>query len=299
MPTNKDKRLEAQAFWCEQLKSGGLTSLRCMCGASSDTILATEDRLGVKVKTVCCQQCGAVRSLTALNAKGAEALYGSGLYRQLFDESHLRTGEEQCDFDRRKGEWLAAHIDTSPACLAPSMKFYGTMVNNFTAVEVGAGTGYTVDWMFQHPHVNTLAVDLLVADDEMVSEIPDSMHHNIDCLLSVHVLEHFADPVATLREWSSHLTDTGRIVCVVPDLFEAHHNVSVKAAGDFNEWWHFPHAWNWTAQTVRLPFELAGLEIERVQFAGPGTLASVGSLVVTAKAVDTHDRVLHYLREQA
>jgi SAM-dependent methyltransferase len=240
--------------------------------------LSDKDRLGVAVKTLLCRQCGTVRSGTALTPEGAEELYGSGLYRELFDEFGL-SESERGHWERKKGKWLAANVQREPWCEG-------------IVSEVGGFGGVAAEWMC--PAAKEIC-DVNIERDAEFEALPP---YPSDLILSVHVLEHFADPVATLREWAGHLSDTGRIVAVVPDLFAIHHNVTVKSTGDINSWWHFPHAWNWTRETVELPFLCAGLAVERVQFAPPGTLASVGSLFVTAKAADTCERVVHYLEEE-
>jgi SAM-dependent methyltransferase len=293
MLTNKQKRLAAQGFWAEQLRDGNLCNPVCVCGGDDDLELADCDRLGVDVKTLLCRQCGTVRSGTALLAEGAELLYGSGLYRELFDEFG-RTEEERLAADYDKGDYLRALVENT--------SWFCKYRSNPKAFEVGAGTGATLAAVFENEDLWLLRgndLDLSCARNDRVLMGTHSFMYDIDCLLSVHVLEHFADPVATLLDWATHLSPNGRIVCVVPDLFQVHHNVTVSSSGRFADWWHFPHAWNWCAQTIRLPFLAAGLEVERVQFAPPGTLASVGSLVVTATVAGTSGAVERYLEERS
>lgn len=231
---------------------------RCICGSLRDVVAGDSDRFGLTLCTLRCRECGTLRSERVI-----EDWYLPIFYRDLYPAMHPGLEHDRAEREARQAKWIGERYDVS-----------GRVIEIGGKCLAGAGS---------------LAYRSLdVAGD---NEPP---RERADLLVALHVLEHCTDPVATLREWAGYLDYGGQMAVVVPNILEVHHHRHVQAMG-LRGWWQIAHAWNWAPQNVTLPFVKAGLMVRQWNKAAPGTLATVGSLVVTARK----DRALaEYLEER-
>jgi len=251
-----------------------LTTVECVCGSKSAEVLADHERFGFPLITALCSQCGTVFSANGVNADTSPVFY-ERFYRRL----HPGAGDKW----RRamKDAQKASHLDE---CCLPDAPIG----------EVGAGTGATAETLGEALGVASHAVDFDPAGENVRRGDWKALPDELGTLLAVHVLEHVLDPVQTLRQWASKVRFGGRLIVVVPDFLNVGSHRYVQDHG-IKAWFHLAHVWNWTKDTVRLPFLLAGLRVVSVCKRGPGTLATVGSLVVVAERRDTGREMVDYV----
>lgn len=104
-------------------------------------------------------------------------------------------------------------------------------------LEVGAGAGGTLHWIKTlFPNIETTAVEINPTlleelrrnvDVPIIGPIDEALPQlkTYDLILLLDVLEHIADPAATLRSLSMHLEKGGQIIVSVPNV--AHLSVSL------------------------------------------------------------------------
>lgn len=109
--------------------------------------------------------------------------------------------------------------------------------NPSRVLEVGAGGGGTLKWIKAlYPKVETTAVEINPAllqelrqnvDVPIIGPIDEAISQLkiYDLILMLDVLEHLADPTATLKNLSKHLEKGGQIIVSVPNI--AHLSVSI------------------------------------------------------------------------
>ena len=254
-----------------------LSDVRCYCGGKKAEVLAQHDRFGLPLVTAVCHQCGTVFSTKGLDGESAKAFY-ERYYRRL----HPGAGDKwrRAMKDAQKG--TALYFDVDADIEGP-------------IGEVGAGTAETVRRFAEEFDIEEWhAVDLDPAGESVKRGDWKALPDELGTLLAVHVLEHCLDPVQTLGHWASKVRLGGRLVVVVPDFMNVRNHRYVKEHGA-GAWFHLAHVWNWTRRTVRLPFLLAGLDVVSVDYAQPGALATVGSLVVVAERWDAVEDMVDYV----
>jgi len=80
-----------------------------------------------------------------------------------------------------------------------------------------------------------------------------------------HVLEHLTDPVTALSAVRAHVAPGGRLAVAVPNAASA---LAVIFGADWYQLDAPRHLWGFDEPTLRRVFERAGLEVERVVYAG-------------------------------
>lgn len=222
---------------------------KCICGRmykrSSDDDVALHDRFGINVPTIRCSSCGTIRPALRPWDKDLKLYYADGTFEAL----HPGQATKGDDLYRRQAEI--------------AMRASGFAYDRFVAVrEFGGGLQGGCSRF-------------------MGGDFRDVRCGKCDLAIAHHVLEHVSDPVFQLEKWANTLTDGGRLVVAVPNTDDVGaHRLVAKHGMDV--WWTFDHLWHWTLETIKQPFELAGLNAT-VSLLSAGTVSHVGSLLVVAR----------------
>jgi SAM-dependent methyltransferase len=228
----------------EFLDSATWESANCFCGGRQAELIALRDRYDIPVPVATCLSCGTTRSDVRPSPADLERYYRDGWFERLHPGQAIKS------YQREIYECQAAI----------TVRASGLAVGFLT--EIGAGP-----------------------DGGCLRYLPRSWVAGragaVDVVCAHHVLEHCADPVSTLREWSGMLFDGGCLVVTVPNTDDVDAHRLVRQYG-IDAWWTFDHLWHWTLSTIKLPFQLAGLEPE-VSLLPPGEVSHVGSLLVVAR----------------
>ncbi|MEO6362137.1 MAG: class I SAM-dependent methyltransferase [Caldimonas sp.] len=230
----------------------------CLCGGGRFEPLASVDRYGMGLATVGCPGCGLVQTQPRLTPAGFDAFYRDD-YRAYYQgviepsEGYVR--------QMKKGARLAATVaflrqagaldDASLAVLDVGCS-EGTL---FEALRAG---GFAGPLFGVEPNATFAAYAAGRHGAEIVANeahMPATWHGRIGLATMIHVLEHVADPVATLAGLRSLLAPGGRIYVDVPD---------VAAYASLNDL-HIAHVYHFNAATLHATLIAAGLQVERLE----------------------------------
>ena len=247
---------------------GRVPVLACTCGSDRYTVVAPSDRHGIPVEQRQCLDCGTVRGAWA-PADGW--LYRSGWYRRL----HTQRGgaEERRAWGRRQWREL---------CRLARLPDPETAGHHL--VELGADQGGLCE---------AAASD---GWDAVPVEVGDPIPSGATVYVALHVLEHLVEPTRWLRAIAARAGRASTIWLAVPHLELVHEGEDAREGG-LAEWWTIAHVWHWTESSILHVVAGAGCAVRRTLVAPPGTLATVGSILLEIHPGPTPARVHAYIRE--
>ncbi len=199
----KDKKIEFE-------------EIKCLCGNDSFYLLADYERHGILQKIVMCERCGLIQSNPRMTPKTTDWFYGSDYYGKLYE----RIG------DKATEQFILEESEQRP------QKRYEFIKNNVdygrvqSVLEIGCGGGWSLYPFFKDGKkvvgydygpalINAgrkLGMDLRVG----TIENDPNEHGKYDLILMNHVMEHFLDPVATIRNLQKYLATGGALYIEVP-----------------------------------------------------------------------------------
>jgi SAM-dependent methyltransferase len=232
----------------------------CLCGADGGHVLTEVDRYGLPYRKVLCPQCGLLRVTPRWTASRYARFYRDD-YRELYSPLGRGDGSDTLlKLAQGSGATLIGRF------VEHAWSRFGKAAGaRPVIVEVGAGggwnlarlpdhwvrIGYDTDERFLQLGRATFGVDMRMGFlDDAVPALADA-----DCILLSHVLEHVADPVATLRQLSAAARPDALILVEVPGLFRLH-----KTSLDPMRYWQNAHTFTFCAKTVVDTCRRAGLE---------------------------------------
>ena len=234
-----------------------------LCGEplASGIVVATSGRHGDVFTDTCCSACGLVQRADMPSEQRLSEYYANE-YRAKFKREPVRvedgslhewgTPEAERFLDENAADY-AAHI-------VATLGLHDALV-----LEVGCGDGRLARALHRAGTQRVHAVD---ADERMRDEawergalvVGSSMGDvpigpgigGFDAVISCHVLEHFADPLAALAQMRSLLRVGGRVWIEVPNLDSPY--------GGLSHYFQWPHLYDFTAHTLSLLLIRAGFD---------------------------------------
>lgn len=221
-----------------------------LCQATHLICVGTHDRHGHPLKTDLCRSCGHVftnpqptqseldeyygeqyrSSYKGVVTPKLKHVYRAGLHAlERLDhlETFLRTGSSLLDVGAGGGEfvYLASRHGFHAQGIEPNQG-YATYAQAEYGVPVNIGT----------------------------IENADQSEQTWDAITLHHVLEHLADPIATLKKLSTLLTEGGAIIIEVPNVMARYHSPRRR--------FHFAHLHTFSESGLTLVANQAGLSVE-------------------------------------
>jgi 2-polyprenyl-3-methyl-5-hydroxy-6-metoxy-1,4-benzoquinol methylase len=191
-----------------------LEATACLCGSRDSEPLSSVDRYGFLQDSVLCKRCG----LISLNPRLTEAeyakFYSSDLYRKCYEgENYVE------EYKKRK-----YRPETGQAIFDEIVKFKPSL-KNLSIIEIGAGGGWNL-LPFLNTGANVTGLDYSPSLVELGREYGINMQQGgiqaiqgqYDVIILNHVLEHFLDPIASLKSIMAHLKDGGIFYIAVPNI---------------------------------------------------------------------------------
>ncbi len=214
VPCTESQRKLIAAF-NDKVKKGlvKLESVPCLCGSRIFDMLATIDRYAMIQDTLMCVECGLVQSNPRMTNEEYAHFYTSDLYRFCYEgEDYLMQYEDK--YRLEYGKHIFDEINR--------IKHINAAVS---VLEIGAGGGWNL-LPFIHEGAHVLGVDYSPSLTKLGNQhgIPmkqgtiDDISGQFDVIIMNHVLEHFLDPLASLRSISRHVKDDGMIYIAVPNI---------------------------------------------------------------------------------
>jgi SAM-dependent methyltransferase len=234
--------------------------------------VCTVGRHGDPCREVCCNQCGLVQRANMPSDAELSAYY-AGEYRAKFKREPVRVE------DGSLHEWgtpeAERFLDENAADYAVHIVRTLGLTEDSDVLEVGCGDGRLASKLNQHALACAIEADPAMCDEAesrgvhvlgaSLSEYASSPHSPCDAIVSCHVLEHFADPLAALAQMRSLLRVGGRVWIEVPNTDSPY--------GGLSHYFQAPHLFNFTAHTLSLLLIRAGLDDVHIHDGGHILLA--------------------------
>ncbi len=244
----------------DALSSGRLTQVEVncpVCNCSNYELIATRDRVGLKVDTVLCGRCPTMYSRLRLESHSLSVFY-SDFYRAMY--GGIENPEQDWFWQQSKiGEPILEWL-TEQGLLEHSLD--GSLI-----VEVGAGAGGLLE-PFRRRGARTIGIDydaryLALGRKmgiEMIAGGADSLEQlgNVDVLILKDVLEHLENLHVVLDRVRKCLSPNGICFIQVPGL------QSLKSLGyqnDLLRYLQVAHVVHFTEESLRYLVETVGLEV--------------------------------------
>jgi 2-polyprenyl-3-methyl-5-hydroxy-6-metoxy-1,4-benzoquinol methylase len=162
-----------------------------------------------------CSGCGLGVALPRLEQPALDAYYRSGAYWEGGADNPLQSAHEKSQSELR--------VEYCAGLLRPTQAL--------AVLDVGAGHGWTAEWLHQHLPGKLARFDFVEPDDGKAAAILrrrvdfrvsrlgglDEAHPRYDLVFLNHVLEHVADPVALTRRIADLLADDGIAYVEMPN----------------------------------------------------------------------------------
>ena len=256
-----------------------------LCGHAAFARLATIDRYAMGLATVGCRGCGLVQTRPRLTLSGFADFYRHG-YRAYYQgvvepsEAYVRQMKKDGRLDTTVA-WLVAQGALNGAAVLDVGCSEGTL---FAALRragfSGLLRGVEPSDSFRAYTRERHGAEVLASE----SDLPDDWRGTIGLVTMIHVLEHVADPVATLAHLRAFLAPHGHLYVDVPD---------VAAYSSVNDL-HIAHIFHFGAGTLRTTLAAAGYEVMHLEAHRPaGHPPSLRALARPAAAADRAGEAAH------
>lgn len=233
-------------------------SVACaLCGRADFEPLASIDRYGMGLATVGCRTCGLVQTRPRLTAAAFDAFYRDD-YRAYYQgvtlpsQGYVRQMNKVVRLDatvlflKEAGVLDDARAVLDVGCSEGTL-FQALRSGGFAGPLLGVEPGAA----FRDYAAGRYGVEIVAAEAEM----PARWRGTVGVASMIHVLEHVADPVATLAGLRELLAPGGHVYVDVPD---------VGVYSSLNDL-HIAHVYHFSATTLRQTLEAAGLRVVRIE----------------------------------
>lgn len=251
--SSRRKKIKAVRSMYQEM---GLVENGCkLCAGEDFTLLSECDRYGFDLKKQFCNTCGLVQTYPTVSDKFLEEFY-SNLYRPLYTKAigsvdYPALVLEQREKGRNLASYLKEHIDLP--------------LSQFHLVEIGCSSGgilFESESSFQSVQGCDLDIDgteyarTVLGLKVETAAIPSQLPEGPRVFLMSHVLEHLNHPLERLREVKDFMRYGDFFVVMVPGL-------NAVRTGDYKHdlrrYFHIAHLTDFSAGTLRLMAEQAGL----------------------------------------
>ncbi|MFB2737146.1 class I SAM-dependent methyltransferase [Umezakia sp. BLCC-F208] len=224
----------------------------CLCGNSEGIILTERDRYCLPVRTYLCTSCGTLRTSPRLDKPSLSAFYEKD-YRSIY------VGNPQApdEFFEQQSIHGVSIRDFVWKTIKPD--------KDLIVFDVGCGAGGTLI-PFKHLGCKVFGCDL--GSQYLHRGISEGLtleHGNIktlyqygkaDLVILSHVIEHFPQPLETLKQISEGMSENGYLYIEVPGIFNIH-----NAYKDPLLYFQNAHLYHFTLSTLTFLLEQAGFQL--------------------------------------
>jgi len=191
-----------------------LEEVSCLCQSEQFALLAQYDRYRIRLQTVICRACGLIQSNPRMTEEENNAFYTSDTYRALYDPQIINLSSQDFDFYVAKSSYRHEFVQES----LPKVNF-----NN--VLELGCGGGWNL-WQYKEKGAKIIGYDLSptltkfgqgLGLDLRQGSLEDIDEKGFDLIIASHVIEHFLNPIKSVRQLVSKLSDQGYMYIEVPN----------------------------------------------------------------------------------
>ena len=199
-----------------RVKNGNIEfeSIPCLCGCAVFDLIASVDRHSMLQKTVLCTRCGLIQSCPRMSKGAYSDFYSSDYYRKSYES------DEYLSFNRKR------YCQGTGQHIFDEINKIKKINSSVSILEIGAGGGWNL-LPFIAAGAKVLGIDHspslvslgLEHGINMVQGSSDDIKGMFEVIVINHVLEHFLDPIESLKNIKKHLKDGGLIYIAVPNIF--------------------------------------------------------------------------------
>lgn len=200
----------------DKVKNGSIEfeSTPCLCGCAVFDLIASVDRHSMLQKTVLCTRCGLIQSCPRMSKGAYSDFYSSDYYRKSYESDEFRSLYRK-RYCRSTGQHIFDEIDKIKK-----------INSSISVLEIGAGGGWNL-LPFIAAGAKVLGIDYspslvslgLEYGINMVNGSIDDIDEMFEVIVINHALEHFLNPVESLKGIKKHLKGGGLIYIAVPNIF--------------------------------------------------------------------------------
>lgn len=243
-----DKQSQLITNFNYKVKNGEikLEQIPCLCGNTIFDLIAGVDRYGMRQDTVLCTKCGLILSNPRMTDEEYSAFYSSDLYRTCYEGENYIEIYKRDKYKIETGQHIFGEVN--------KIKQIGS---DAAILEFGAGGGWNL-LPFIKAGANVVGMDYSPSLVDLGKEYGINMIRggltdikgSFDVIILNHVLEHFLDPVVSLKMVANHLNKDGIIYIAVPDIM----NFGIGQLQNV-------HVWYFTLKTFEYYCSMAGLKV--------------------------------------
>jgi len=219
----------------------GFEEVPCLCGQTNNILVAEKDRYGLRVNTYCCKNCGMMWTNPRMTEKSLAQFYNED-YRSIYVGSPQAPDdffEEQVTHGKQIYKFVISEFNNK---------------DNLTIFDIGCGAGGILI-PFRDEGCLTYGCDMgseylkKGREEGLILEDGDEnslrKYKKADLIILSHVLEHFSDPLKTLRSIADLLATDGYIYIELPGIFKIH-----ETYGDILLFLQNAHLYHFTLKTL-------------------------------------------------
>jgi SAM-dependent methyltransferase len=185
----------------------------CLCGNAEFDLLASVDGFSFLQKTVICRHCGLMQSNPRMTEESFREFYTSDIYRKCYESENYIQLYKETKYSQQTG----LHIYNEITKVVKDISICSVM-------EFGAGGGWNL-LPFIKAGANVLGIEYSTSlvnlgrnfGINMKQGSIDEIEGMFDIIIINHVLEHFSNPVESLKKILTHLKKDGIIYIAVPN----------------------------------------------------------------------------------
>lgn len=253
-----DTQLAALKVFKDKVASGEykFMEIPCLCGNPNvrpDYIVTEQDRYGIEMENVICEDCGLIRATRILDFPSTIGFY-SNEYRSLYGGSSVPT-EDFFQLQQKLGrEYLEKFLAHSKV-----------QTKDLYVFEIGPGAGGIL-LPFQQHGFKCAGCDfdqrylefgrqhgLNLLYGEFTEHLQDE---SVDVIILSLVFEHFLEPIKELKGILQKIKKGGYLVFAVPGIFDIHREYI-----DPINYFQNAHIYNFYEAYLRVFFKQFGLEV--------------------------------------
>jgi SAM-dependent methyltransferase len=215
-----EKKKESRRQIFELLRTSKTIANPCLCSKKCSThfeILSLVDRNSLPVRNVICKACGTIRINPLPSNDFYRTVYSKFYWPLMHGNSTLTRGRFGLSVRRAVPYWnyLKRKVSLREKKVLELGASYGAGLFLLKDQKCKCLVGYDYDGDFVKKGIEYSDIDLRIGGiDEAIND-----GSKYDFLILRHVLEHFIDPVSSLRKIKQLLTRSGLIFVEVPGVF--------------------------------------------------------------------------------
>lgn len=202
----------------EMIESGEISfeEVPCLCGDGIFSLIANYDKFGIKQKVVICNHCGLIQSNPRMTEEATDWFYSSDFYDNLYGRI---VGKDLINF-------ITAESNRRPLKRYEFIKKHTDYEKVNSVLEIGCAGGWNL-YPFFKDGKKTVGYDYgptfvtagrKLGIDLRIGKVENDKKAFYDIIILCQVIEHFLNPIETIKSLQKHLSPGGYFYIETPNL---------------------------------------------------------------------------------